>query len=273
LSEFFKERIMPPALDTLSATVTNAAAEPGGTAMTAVVGDSLALRSTGGRIRLLNMWAQVQAAGFVMVTSPKLTDATRGIRFRTAIADPKPFLPFESQQDMYSVDVLAPTLASAAGAGKIENLSLLIYYDDLPGSGARFIDVPTINKRRVEILTIESLITPTVGGTYSGTAALNVQSDLGKAGSDYALIGYRCAANGCTITWRGADSGNYRVSGPADSAGGQYTNQWFYNLSDYNQLPLIPVFAYNNKQGIFVELVANDALGVVKLTSILVRLA
>jgi hypothetical protein len=264
---------MPPALDTLSMTVTNAAAEPGGSAMAAVAGDSLALRNTNGAITLINMWAQVQAAGFVQVTSPKLTDATRGIRFRTAIADPKPLLPFQGVQPMYSVDVLAPTLASGAGAGKIENTSLLIYYADLPGSAARFIDVPTYSKRVQEIFTVESLITPTVGGTYSGTAALNVQSDLGKAGSDYALVGYRCAANGCTITWRGADSGNYRVSGPADSAGGNYTGQWFYNLSDYNQLPLIPVFAYNNKQGIFVELVANDALGVVKLTSIFARLA
>jgi hypothetical protein len=264
---------MPPALDTLSVTVTNAAAEPVGSAMTAVVGDSLALRSTAGRIRLINMWAQAQAAGFMMITSPKLTDATRGIRFRTAVADPKPLLPLETMQDMYPVDVLAAQLASGAGAGKIENASLLIYYDDLPGSAARFIDVPTLEKRRQEVFTVESLITPTVGGTYSGTAALNVQSDLGKAGSDYALVGYRCAANGATITWRGADTGNYRVSGPADSAGGNYTGTWFYSLSDYNQIPLIPVFGYNNKAGIFVEIVANDALGVIKLTSIFVRLA
>jgi hypothetical protein len=264
---------MPPALDTLTMTVTNAAAEPGGTAMAAVAGDSLALRQAGSNIMLLNLWAQVQAAGYLQVTSPKLTDATRGIRFRTAIADPKPLLPMQSFQPMYPVDVLAATLASAAGAGKIENATALIYYADLPGSAARFIDVPTLAKRAQEYFTVESLITPTVGGAYSGTAALNVQSDLGKAGSDYALIGYRCAANGCTITWRGADSGNYRVSGPADSAGGQYTSKWFYDLSDFNAMPLIPVFNYNNKQGIFVELVANDALGVVKLTSIFARLA
>jgi hypothetical protein len=264
---------MPPALDTLTMTVTNAAAEPGGTAMAAVAGDSLALRQAGTKILLLNLWAQVQAAGFLQVTSPKLTDATRGIRFRTAIADPKPLLPMQSIQPMYPVDVLAATLASAAGAGKIENATALIYYDDLPGSAARFIDVPTLTKRAQEYFTVESLITPTVGGTYSGTAALNVQSDLGKAGSDYALIGYRCAANACTITWRGADTGNYRVSGPADSAGGQYTGKWFYDLSDFNQMPLIPIFNYNNKQGIFVELVANDTLTVVKLTSIFARLA
>lgn len=264
---------MPPALDTLSVTVTNAAAEPGGSAMAALPGDSLQLRDANGRIRLLQLWAQVQAAGFLQLTSPKLTDATRGIRFRTVIADPKPMLPFESMQDMYKGDVLAATLASGAGAAKVENASALIYYDDLPGSAARFIDVPTLEKRRQELLTIESTLTPTAGGTYSGVVALNALSDLGKAGSDYALVGYKAAANGCTITWRGADTGNYRVSGPADGIGSDYTPSWFYNLSSNNSLPLIPVFAYNNKQGIFLELVANDALLAVKLTSIFVRLA
>jgi hypothetical protein len=62
---------MPPALDTISTTVTNAAAEAGGSAMAAVAGDSLTLRSSAERIRLINTWAQVQAAGFVMVSSPR----------------------------------------------------------------------------------------------------------------------------------------------------------------------------------------------------------
>jgi hypothetical protein len=266
---------MPPALDVVHATVTAAAVAPGGSAMVAVAGDSLALRSAAGRIRLLNMWCDTDAVGFVQVTSPKLTDATRGIRFRLAAHDPRPLLPYESLQDLYAVDVLAPTLASVAGAGKMDNLAMLLYYDDLPGSAARFIDVPTLEKNRKEVLTVESILTPTVGNVYTGVVALNVASDLGKAGSDYALVGYRCqtAGSGTSITWRGADTGNYRVSGPADQLGGFYTSQWFYFLSDYNQIPLIPVFAYNNKSGIFVECVSNDLLAVINLTSIFVRVS
>lgn len=266
---------MPPAIDTIHATVTAAAVEPGGSAMAAVLGDSLALRSAAGTIQLLNMWADTDSPGFVQVTSPKLTDATRGIRFRLNTHDSRPLLPRDSNQFLFPVDVLAPTLASVAGAGKINNLAMLVYYADLPGSAARFIDVPTLDKNAKEYMTVESTLTPAAGNVYSGTVALNALSDLGKAGSDYALIGYNCggAGNGTSITWRGADTGNYRVSGPCATIGADYTAQWFIELSAANAMPLIPVFAYNNKAGIFVEIVSNDLLGVIKVTSIFVRVS
>jgi hypothetical protein len=266
---------MPPAMDVIHATVTAAAAAPGGSAMAAVAGDSLALRSTAGAIQLLNMWCDTDALGFVQVTSPKLTDATRGIRFRLNVHDPSPLLPDNSLQTLFPVDVLAATLASVAGAGKIDNLALLLYYADLPGSAARFIDNPTLDKRAAELLCVESSLVPAAGNVYSGLVALNALSDLGKAGSDYALVGYKCASagNGTSVTWRGADSGNYRVSGPCRVGDSDLTRDWFIRLAVANQMPLIPVFNYNNKSGIFIELVSNDLLATITLTSIFVRLA
>src|SRR5467141_866303 len=100
---------MPPAIDTVTATVTAAAA--GGTAAAAVAGDSLVVRSTSGRVRLLNMWIDSDAGGFVQVTSPKLHDNTRGLRFRTTVHNPFYLLPFEAMQDLYPVDTLAVTVA------------------------------------------------------------------------------------------------------------------------------------------------------------------
>lgn len=266
---------MPPALDTIHATVTAAAVAPGGSAMAAVAGDSLALRSTAGNIMLLNMWCDSDALGFVQVTSPKLTDATRGIRFRTGVHAVAPLLPYNSLQNLFPVDVLQATLASVAGAGKMDNLAMLVYYADLPGSAARFIDVPTLDKRAAEIMTVESALAPAVGNVYSGLVALNAASDLGKAGADYALVGYVCESAGSltSVTWRGADSGNYRVSGPGAVNGSEWTSSWFYDLADYNAMPLIPVFNYNNKAGIFIECVSNDLLAAVTLTSIFTRLA
>src|SRR5260370_8505029 len=87
---------MPPAIDTITATVTAAAA--GGTAAAAVAGDSLIVRSTSGRVRLLNAWIDTDALGFVQVTSPKLHDNTRGLRLRTQFHQPFPLLPFEAIQ-------------------------------------------------------------------------------------------------------------------------------------------------------------------------------
>lgn len=83
---------MPPAIDTITSTVTAAVA--GGSAAAAVAGDSLVIRSTTGRVRLINIWTDTDAVGFVQVTSPKLHDNTRGLRFRTQVHQPLPMLPF-----------------------------------------------------------------------------------------------------------------------------------------------------------------------------------
>src|SRR5260370_11523035 len=236
---------MPPAIDTITATVTAAAA--GGTAAAAVAGDSLIVRSTSGRVRLLNAWIDTDALGFVQVTSPKLHDNTRGLRLRTEVHQPFPLLPFEAMQDLYPVDTLALTVGSAAGAGKIDNTMLMVYYDDLSGVQQTLIDVPTLQKRKLETVTVEYAPgAPASGSTYSGLAAINAQSDLLKRGSSYALVGYQVSGNVTGITLRGADSGNLRIPMPGWSPAGFASASWFYDLSNYFGFPLIPVFPPNN---------------------------
>jgi hypothetical protein len=262
---------MPPAIDTVTATVTAAAAA--GSAAAAVAGDSLIIRSTASRVRLLNAWIDTDAAGFLQVTSPKLHDNTRGLRFRTTVHQPFPLLPFETMQDLYPVDTLAVTIASAAGAGKIDNATLMVYYDDIQGISQTLIDVPTLEKRRLETVTVEYAPgAPASGSTYSGLAAITAQSDLLKRGSSYALVGYKMGANATTLTIRGADSGNFRIPMPADANSAYYTTTWFMALSDWFQLPLIPVFQANNSPAIFIEQISNDLLAAVTASLIFVRL-
>jgi hypothetical protein len=262
---------MPPVIDTVTATVTAAAVA--GAAAAAVAGDSLLVRSTSARIRLLNMWIDTDALGFVQVTSPKLHDVTRGIRFRTQVHEPFPLLPYEAMQDLYPVDQLAVTIGSAAGAGKIDNLMMMLYYDDLAGAGATLIDVPTLQKRKAETVTVEYAPgAPASGNTYSGLAALNAQSDLLKRGSSYALVGYQLSANVTGITIRGADSSNFRIPMPGYVPAGFATGTWFYDLSNYFGLSLIPVFQAANSAGIFIEQISNDLLAAITATLIFVRL-
>lgn len=262
---------MPPAIDTITATVTAAAAA--GSAAAAVAGDSLIIRSTAGRVRLLNMWIDTDAAGFVQVTSPKLHDNTRGLRLRTTAHEPYPLLPYETMQDLYPVDTLAVNVASAAGAGKIDNATLMVYYDDLSGIQQTLIDVPTLQKRKLETVTVEYAPgAPASGSTYSGLAAINAQSDLLKRGSSYALVGYQVSANLTTLTIRGADSGNLRIPMPGYFPAGFASGTWFYDLSNYFGLPLIPVFQANNSPGIFIEQISNDLLAAITASLIFVRL-
>ncbi|HKM81549.1 MAG TPA: hypothetical protein VJY15_11375 [Candidatus Acidoferrum sp.] len=262
---------MPPAIDTVTATVTAAAVA--GSAAAAVAGDSLIVRSTTGRVRLLNAWIDTDSPGWFQVTSPKLHDNTRGIRFRTQTHQPFPLLPLETMQDLYPVDTLAAIISSVAGAGKIDNLMLMLYYDDISGVAQTLIDVPTLEKRRLETVTVEYAPgAPASGSTYSGLAALNAQSDLLKRGSSYALVGYQVAANVTGITIRGADSGNLRIPMPGCAPACDMSASWFYDLSDHTGLSLIPVFQANNTPGIFIEQVSNDLLAAITASLTFVRL-
>lgn len=262
---------MPPAIDTITATVTAAAA--GGTAAAAVAGDSLVVRSTSGRVRLLQAWIDTDAAGFLQVTSPKLHDNTRGLRFRTQVHQPMPLLPWEAMQDLYPVDTLAVTIASAATGGKIDNAMFLVYYDDISGIQQTLLDVATLQKRKQETVTVEYAPgAPASGSTYSGIAAITAQSDLLKRGSSYALVGYHVSANCTGITIRGADSGNFRIGMPGPAPFMDRSSTYFYDLASYFNLPLIPVFQANNSPAIFIEQVSNDLLAAITASLIFVRL-
>jgi hypothetical protein len=264
---------MPPALDTITANATAAAAA--GSAMAAVLGDSLVVRAvpSGKRVLLLNAWADVQTAGFFQITSPRLHDNTRGLRFFTVISEPKPMLAFPTKQELYEGDVLGLTIAENAVAGDIAVASLLVYYEDLQGVAARLIDKATLMKRGVEMVTVQNTIATVAGGGYTGAQALNTASDLLKADNDYALVGYRVQVECGTVCWRGADTGNLRVSGPGDELGADCTTSWFLWLAEYFDLPLIPVFNSSNRASIFVDCAQDENALAVPVTSIFVRLA
>jgi len=143
----------------------------------------------------------------------------------------------------------------------------------LQGVAGRFIDLDTLKKRAVEMVTVENTVTAGAGGGYTGGEAINAEADLLKSDNDYALIGYRVTVPCNTVAWRGADTGNLRVSGPGDEEGGNYTASWFTTLSVAYGIPLIPVFNSNNRAGIIIDVVQDENAAAVPVTSIFARLA
>jgi hypothetical protein len=242
--------------------------------MTASTGDSLVIRSMPPNVnaRLLQVWCDIQTAGFFQITSPRLHDSTRGLRFRTVAGETKPLLAFPSFQKLYDADVLTLTIAENAVAGDIALASLLIYYPDIEGGGAKLIDKATLMKRWVQQVTVENTITTGAAGGYSGAEAWNAESALLKGNTEYALVGYKVAVNGCSVTWRGSATSNFRVSGPCDQLGADYTTSWFLWLAEYFDLPLIPVFNGTDQGAIFVEGVQDENATAIPVTSILVQL-
>ncbi len=264
---------MGAAIDTITAFATAAAA--GGSAAAAAAGDSLIVRSIPPDKKgwLLNVWADKQTAAFFQITSPRLHDATRGLRFRDVVSEVAPYFPFGVRQQLYDQDTLSVTIAGAAVAGDIESVVMLVYYEDLKGVEGRFIDYDTLNKRMVELVTVEDTITTGAGGGYTGGEALNAESDLLKGNQDYAWLGSRVSVECAAICMRGADTGNLRCAIPGNELAGELTSDWWVRLSRGFGMPLIPVFNSANRAGITVDAVQDENAAAVPVSHLFARLA
>jgi hypothetical protein len=265
---------MGAALECLTGFIANVAAL---TTPTMNGSDSLTVRFTdpAKKIWLLNAWELTEGAnGLMEIRSPKLHDNVHGIRVRVPTASPNVLLNEFMPQRLYPQDNLSWQFGGGTGAGAIQPAALMLYYEDLPGIAARFIDSKTLAARMVNVFTVETAITLAATGAYSTPVAINATFDLFKANTDYALMGFLVDnGNAGGVFWRGADSGNLRVGGPALAAIIHVTADWFVRLANQTGIPLIPVFNSAAKAGIFVDAVANHNGGTLNLVSIMAELA
>lgn len=244
---------MGRALEVVTGFATAAAAA--GSDLAAAAGNSLTVRNAreGSGIWLLQAWADVQTAGFFRIRSARMHDNVQGLRFDNIVSDVMPLLPMGTRQRLYPQDQLTLTISGAAVAGDIETASLLLYYEDVPGAEARLISYEDLLRRAVSYMSVENTIALGVAGGYSGEEAINVEFDLFKANTDYALLGYHVDVECATVRWRGADSANMGVGGPGIETERHLTKDWFSELARVSGLPLIPVFNSGNKDGILVD--------------------
>jgi hypothetical protein len=170
-------------------------------------------------------------------------------------------------------DTLSVLQSGSAVGGAIEQGSVMIYYDDLPGIAARFIDTPTLMRRGVNIIGVKNTLALGVTGGYSGSQAINTTDDLFKANTDYALVGYLTDTLCGSIGWKGADTGNLRVGGPGHNTQKQVTGDWFKRLGEEFGLPMIPVFNSAGKGAIFIDGTQDDGGADPIVTSLFVELA
>lgn len=262
-----------PALDTVVAQGTAIGATIA--ALTASTGDSLAIKSgvPGKQTRILQLWDDVQVAGTGRIRSARMHDNVQGLRFDTIIADPRPLMPWGVGQRVYENDVIVAELAGSAVAGDIEYLAMLLFYEDLPGISGRFVTTEEVMRRAINQSWVENTIATGTGGGYTGGEAINVEFDQFHAGGLYALVGYLVDAEAAAVCWRGPDTGNLRVSGPADETERELTSSWFMRLSDAYKLPLIPVIAAENKAATLIDVVQDENGADVTVTSIFVELS
>src|SRR5579864_4595419 len=216
-----------PCLDTVTSQGTAIGASL--VATTIASGDSFTVRNAAltSDVELLNMWAHNLVAGMVRVRSPKFHDNVDGLRSRVLIATLDPLMPLGAKQKLTPQDTMIVELAGSAVGGNIESVVQLLYYSDLPGQSARFIDHPTLWQRQKNLIGQRIAITlgTTVG--YNGSRAINGDNDQFHANTDYALLGITSDIATAAICVRGIFSSNMRVAVPGDINHWDLTSRFF----------------------------------------------
>lgn len=269
---------MPPALDTVTSTGTAIGASLAAT--TIASGDSFQVKNTNNNTPAWMLAVQVknQAAGEVRIRSPKMHDNVDNLRVRVQSGLVFPLQPLGVRQRLFAQDVMVVELAGSAVGGQIEDVVQTVYYEDLPGQAARLIDEPKLRAGMVlanggfNILTVRAAITCGTTAGYGGSKAINVDSDLLQANTDYAVLGMASDLRVAAITLKGPDTGNLRVNVPGELTIQHIWSEWFRRMSNAFGIPLIPVINSANKGATLIETVSDQAGGTANVRVYLAQL-
>lgn len=247
-------------LELLSVTAT---APSTGAAGLAVTGDSLTVKNGKGKIHIVSAWARQQTtAGFHQITFPSGHDVSRGIRTGVAAsATNLSIIPFTNPIEVQPQELLGITIAGSATAGDVEQLFMLLRYEDLPGISQRLISVAQLDSRREKSATIEISNVSTAGPSYGTPTVITTPADLLMANRDYAVLGATTRTACGAVYMVGPDTGNLRVGVPGDIAKPELCSQWFVLMSRISAQACIPVINSGNKASTFAHAMADENAG------------
>lgn len=253
---------------------TATAAAVAGSAGVAVAGDSLIVKN-GKEARCLAIWADMQTAGFIqLVRQTSGHDTTRDYRVESAASQIELLTALGIPLVLAPQETLIPTISGGAVAGDVETVVMLNEYDELNGLGdQQLISWAELQKRTVNVTTMDATIAAAVGPAFATSEeTIFADSDLLKANSKYAIIGYRVRQECAAVYIKGPDTANVRVGGPGNDLQGEITSQWFAMLSRAYDRPMIPVIDTGNKGNTFVGVHADENAGNINVSFILALL-
>lgn len=231
------------------------AAAVAGSVATVFTGDSATIRAgkAGSKIALVDAWLVTQGVGFLQVTSPSMSDTTRGLRMPIAPGRGDSLVVPGAPQLFQPQDALSVTIGEQAVPGDIAQAFLSLWYEDVPGIEGRFMLAADVEARTRRIVSVYATLAAGATGNWSGSEALNAESDLLRANTDYAVLGIRTSVLCGAIGIRSPDWGNVRVAVPGSLLGSRLTSRYFDDLSWATGLPTIPVLNSANKTGVFLD--------------------
>lgn len=244
-------------IEIITASATAAAA--GGSAAAALGGDTLQIKN-GSNIDIIAAWQTNQTAGFGQLIFPTAHETTRGYRANVPIGVNPSLFSFGARMRVEAQETLQPTIAATAVAGDVENMSLLIRYNDSPGMDANLITPEEVMRRVEKWTTIENSLASTAGPSYGTPETFIADSDLLKANRDYAILGMTPRTQCHAVYCQTPDGGNVRFGCPGVLRP-EITSQWFALLSRVHGEALVPVFNSAGKGNCFVGVVTDENAG------------
>lgn len=261
---------MGQALEVVTAFVTSATTTAGTyVALAANAPGSLTIRQAGGVVagEVFTPWGQFGAAGKLQLKSPRWHDLTICDTYHclvgTAAFAVDPLLGQNDSEPAYSTDTLTfqVTTDVSQTASTTYVAAYPVYYTNLPGVDANLMTwaqvqsyVNYANKDGLHYVTFASPQSAGTAGNIGAGTLINATNDQFKAGHFYALLGYTVSATCAAVLFSGTDTGNLYLGGPG-TTNPNVTRNWFVDLSNAQNLPLIPVIQANNKGTTYVYIV------------------
>lgn len=238
--------------------ITATAPGTSGAAAAACAGDSLVIKN-GKNPQIIQAACDFQGAGFLQITFPTGHDTTRGFRVPVAAGEPTPRLVMGLSMMLTAQETMAVTVAGSATAGDVENGVLLVSYDDLPGSQQNLRKWSQVDKQIEKLTTVYVTLAAGTGGTWSGSEAINADSDLLIANRDYALLGIEFLTECAAISIKGPDTAGVRIAVPGSVEFADLSANYFAALSRaFGDAPYIPVINSANKNNTLLEVLADE---------------
>jgi len=240
-------------------TSSTTAAGTSGAAATALTGDSLTIKNSKSRARIVAAWNQNQSDGFVQVVKPSGHDTTRGWRQVVDSANIMNLFAAGICLNAEPQELLSVTIAGSPTAGDVELSCLQVLYDDLPGVSGRFIDWAELLKRAEfdKINTIQATLAGAAAG-YTGEELITSDSNLLQANRDYAVLGITTNIPCAAVYIYGPDTAYQKCAVPGGVSEADYGRDWFCSMSRAFGEPLIPVINSGNKASTYFGFVQNE---------------
>jgi hypothetical protein len=223
----------------------------------------------------------------VAIFSPRYGDNQFGTRFQhmfnptqaSPAGPPQWLMPRELDIPLFPSDVLNISVNAPAAAGNA-NVSLQVYYTNVPGAGQRLAAwAQVLAIGWVRILAVEVTVTPGATGQAGTAVAINTNDARLRANLDYALLGYQTDTSGLVFRLRGPDTSGFNILMPT-SFDARNTADYFI-FQDLlhtapggaaTDLPHIPIINSNNAGSTLVDGIAHNNPGATKVSLIVAEM-